>query len=138
MMDNYDDIIDLPHHISKVHKPMSMLSRAAQFAPFAALTGHDNAIMETARITQSLTQLCEEQRTLLDRKIAYLKTVLHETPVVHITYFVPDNKKSGGAYHTICAGIKNIDESNGIITLLDGKKIDVLYIQDIDGDFPLE
>lgn len=94
----YDDIIGLPHHISKRRSHMSGTDRAAQFAPFAALTGHDAAICETARLTNRRMELTEDRKSVLDRTLRYLLEHREERPEVTITYFLPDNKKSGGAY----------------------------------------
>ena len=86
-MNEYDDIINLPHHVSSRHPQMSMMNRAAQFAPFAALTGHAAAIEETARLTDEQMELAEEDNEILNQKIAYLRENLHEHPLVTITYF---------------------------------------------------
>ena len=96
----YNDIIDLPHHISTTRPRMSMLDRAAQFSPFAALTGYDAAIKETGRLTGQRIELTEECRAVLDRKQQVLLENLAEHPEVSVTYFVPDERKSGGAYVT--------------------------------------
>lgn len=131
MTDKYDDIINLPHHISKKHQQMSMQSRAAQFAPFSALTGHGAAIRETARQTLSQIEYDNDIAEILDRKI---RTILHETgdfPTVIINYFKPDKKKSGGSYQTIRTDIKDIDNVNNIIILTDGEKIPFNQIYDI-------
>ncbi len=95
----YDDIINLPHHVSERHPQMSMYNRAAQFAPFAALTGHDSAITEAARLTEAEEELSESDAEVLNRKLAYLQS-LDEKPTISVTYFVPDDKKEGGSYHT--------------------------------------
>lgn len=88
----YDDIIDLPHHVSERHPQMSMYNRAAQFAPFAALTGHDAAITEAARLTDAELELSESDAEVLNRKLAYLQS-LDEKPTISVTYFVPDDRK---------------------------------------------
>lgn len=131
MTDKYDDIINLPHHISKKHQQMSMQNRAAQFAPFSALTGHGAAIRETARQTLSQIEYDNDIAEILDRKI---QTILHEADkysTVVITYFKPDKKKSGGSYQTTHTGIKEIDNVNNIIILTDGEKIQFEHIYDI-------
>ena len=131
MTDKYDDIINLPHHISKKHRQMSMQNRAAQFAPFSALTGHGAAIRETARLTSSQIEYDNDIAEILDRKI---RTILHEAgkyPVVVINYFKPDKKKAGGSYQTIRTGIKEIDNDDNVIILTDGEKIPFDHIYDI-------
>ena len=93
-MNKYEDIINLPHHVSKTRKPMSLYNRAAQFAPFAALTGYDDAIKETSRITEQRIELSEELKNMLNQKIKLISENIKLQPKVSITYFVPDNKKS--------------------------------------------
>jgi hypothetical protein len=137
-MDNYDDIINLPHHTSKVHKRMSMHSRAAQFAPFAALTGHNDAINETARLTETFSEPSDAEKASLDRKIGYLKNTLYERAAVSITYFVPDKRKAGGLYKKTVGAIKSIDSHEGIITMVDGTRIYTQHIRYIDGTFSEE
>ena len=100
MSDEYRDIINLPHHVSSKRPQMSMLDRAAQFSPFAALTGYDDAIHETARLTNDKVDLSEEEKETLDRKQQILLERLGEHPALTVTYFIPDAKKSGGAYVT--------------------------------------
>ena len=97
----YDDIIDLPHHTSKKHPRMPLLDRAAQFAPFAALTGHEAAIKETARLTEEEIELDENRKELLDLRLQQLQECLAEQPMVTVTYFKPDEKKAGGAYVSV-------------------------------------
>ena len=98
MRSSYSDIINLPHHVSKVHPPMSMHQRAAQFSPFAALVGYEDVIDETARQTDSIRELDETEKAELDRKLGILASHLKEKPVVEIEYFVPDKTKAGGEY----------------------------------------
>ena len=131
MTDKYDDIINLPHHVSKKHQQMSMESRAAQFAPFSALTGHGAAIRETARLTLNQIEYDNDIAEILDGKI---RTILHEASehsTVVIKYFKPDRKKSGGSYQTIRTEIKDIDNVNNIIILTDGEEIPFNQIYDI-------
>lgn len=109
-MNKYEDIINLPHHVSKTRKPMSLYNRAAQFAPFAALTGYDDAIKETSRITEQRIELSEELKNMLNQKIKLISENIKLQPKVSITYFVPDNKKSGGVYKTISGNVRRIDE----------------------------
>ena len=108
-MSDYDDIINLPHHQSKNHPHMSLYDRAAQFAPFAALTGYDDAVKEARRLTDSKPELEENQLEELDQKLADLMTRIEEHPEVTITYFEPDDKKEGGAYVTCVGKLKKID-----------------------------
>ena len=130
-MNNYDDIINLPHHISEKHPRLSKEQRAAQFAPFAALTGYGDAIKETARITEDRIELDEEEKKKIDNKILELKNKITEKPKVTITFFVPDIKKSGGEYVTIIGNLKKIDEYNKLLILEDKKKISIKEIIEI-------
>ncbi|MBR1513781.1 MAG: hypothetical protein IJ622_05765 [Bacteroidales bacterium] len=131
MTDNYDDIINLPHHVSKSHAQMSMMNRAAQFAPFAALTGHSAAIEETARLTDEQQELAEEDSDALNQKMAYLREVINEHPTITITYFEPDKKKAGGKYKSIEGQLQNIDDYGQAIILKSGVSIPFVSILDI-------
>lgn len=128
----YDDIIDLPHHVSGTHPQMSMSERAAQFSPFAALTGHKDAVKETARLTDEWVDLDENSREDLDRKMGLLKEHLKEYPEVDITYFQPDTKKTGGAYRLVSGTIKKIDMYEHTIVMEDGEILPMEYIIEID------
>lgn len=130
-MHEYDDIINLEHHVSKVHKPMSREARAAQFAPFAALTGHDEAVKETARLTESKKIIDENLKSVLDEKLMLIEKNILNGPEVTITYFVPDIKKSGGHYRTLTNRVKKIDDYNKSIVLIDGNKVSIDEIIDI-------
>ena len=121
-MGKYDDIINLPHHISSKHPRLSMEQRAAQFAPFAALTGYGDSIKETARLTDNRIELNEEEKEMLNIKLQELKNKVSIMPQVTITYFVPDVKKAGGEYITKINKLKKIDEYKKII-ILDDKTI---------------
>lgn len=134
MTETYDDIIHLPHHVSKRHPQMSLYNRAAQFAPFAALTGYEEAIIETARLTAPKVDMMEDNQQLLDRKLALLSRSLREQPTVSITYFQPDKKKTGGQYLTITGVIKCIRDSERVILMADGKRVSIDTIISIDGD----
>ena len=127
-MGKYEDIINLPHHISLNHKPMSMEHRAAQFAPFAALSGHEDALAETARITESFKELSEDEIRRLSGKLNY---VLSNKSKVRITYFYPDNSKKGGSYKKIEGVIKKWDETDHTLMMEDGKFIPICFISDI-------
>lgn len=106
---DYDDIINLPHHSSRTHPRMSLQNRAAQFTPFAALTGYDDQIQETARLTDEKIELSESAKDELDEKIIYIQGHIHEHPHILITYFCPDAHKTGGKYITCPGWIKKID-----------------------------
>ena len=134
MTETYDDIVHLPHHVSKRHPQMSLYNRAAQFAPFAALTGYEEAIIETARLTAPKVDMMEDNQQLLDRKLALLSRSLREQPTVSITYFQPDKKKTGGQYLTITGVIKSIRDSERVILMADGKSVSIDTIINIDGD----
>jgi hypothetical protein len=117
MTDNYDDIINLPHPVSKTHPPMPLINRAAQFAPFSALNGHNDAIRETARLTDSRPEIDEELAGELSRKLNYIIAHPADAPVVTITHFVPDAKKAGGSYRQISGIVRKFDEYAQTITL---------------------
>ena len=132
MTDNYNDIINLPHHVSPTRPQMSMMDRAAQFSPFAALTGYDAAIKETGRLTDEKIELGEEELSILNMKFQRLVDSLDEEPEVNITYFKPDDRKAGGAYLTASGTVKKIDDFERIIFMKNGTKIpmdDVLSIE---------
>ena len=130
----YEDILNLPHHVSKTRPQMSMLDRAAQFSPFAALTGYDDAIKETGRLTDEKIEIDEDRKAALDMKQAYLIEMIDEQPEISITYFLPDTKKSGGAYVTVTGNLKRFDEYERLLILTDGKKIPMDDIADIESD----
>ncbi len=130
-MNKYDDIINLPHHVSNTRKPMSLHNRAVQFAPFAALKGYDSAIKEEARITSKKIELDEELNFILNKNIKLINDNIKQKPEVIITYFIPDNKKIGGSYETIIGNVKKIDNVNKFIILVDNKKIDFDNLLDI-------
>ena len=132
MQNNYDDIIDLPHHVSATRPQMSMMDRAAQFSPFAALTGYDAAIKETARLTVQKIDLDDYEKEEINDKIQLITELLGEDFEVVITYFQPDSRKAGGAYVDAVGIVKKIDEYDRVIILQDGKKIPIDDILDID------
>ena len=132
MSDKYDDIINLPHHVSATRPQMSMLDRAAQFSPFAALTGYDAAIKETGRLTDEKIIMDEEALNMLNMKFQILIDNLFDEPEVTITYFKPDERKSGGAYIELIGIVKKFDEFERQIMMQDGTKIpmdDILNIE---------
>lgn len=131
MNDNYDDIINFNYPPSSHKAKMSLYQRAAQFAPFAALTGHDEAIYETARITSKKLPIDESYTLDLDMKIDSLRTRINERPKVSLIYFIPDKKKKGGKYVEIVSHIKDIDNFHNEIVLSDNKRISVNDIFDI-------
>lgn len=130
----YGNIIDMPHHQSEKRPHMSMYDRAAQFSPFAALTGHSDAIKETARLTDVFCEPSEEIKSLLNEKLLFLKSELSNEPNVSITYFKPDEKKSGGAYITVEGIIKKIRKDERLIQMTTGDLIPIDMIFDIDGE----
>lgn len=128
----YEDIIHLPHHVSSVHPHMPVSDRAAQFAPFAALTGYGDIIKETARQTDAAPELSGDEMEALNYKIQLVCALPGEKPEIVITYFVPDQKKSGGAYYTARGRIRRIDPDAGQIILEEGKQIDLNNVVKID------
>lgn len=129
----YDDIIDLPHHVSTKHPHMAPIDRAAQFSPFAALTGHDEAIRETERLTEERVQLDENSKEVLDARLQILREHLSERPEVTFTFFEPDAKKNGGSYVTATGKVKKIDAYEAKIFLDDGTGISIDEIVAIEG-----
>ena len=130
----YDDIIDLPHPTSAKHPRMSISDRAAIFSPFAALTGHAAAIQETARLTDQKMELDEDTKAELDRRQAILLERIVEQPEVTITWFCPDEKKSGGAYVVTVGRLKRVDDTAGTLRLADGMTIALDEIVDLQSD----
>ena len=128
----YDDIIDLPHHVSPTRRRMSATERAAQFAPFAALTGYDAAIEETARLTEDELAADEERVRDLDEKLRLLQRLLPERPEITVTYFVPDERKSGGAYETVTGKLCAISVTDQAIVLEDGTEIAMERIESLE------
>lgn len=132
-MNKYNDIINLSRPKSK-HLQMTLEQRSAQFAPFAALTGYEGQIKETARLTDKRLELDEEAKSILDTKIQIIKEKLDQHPQIEITYFVPDNKKDGGRYETINNSIRKIDEYYNKIIMNNGTYIDIDEIIDIQSE----
>lgn len=131
-MGKYDDIINLPHHVSKTRPKMSLEQRSAQFAPFSALTGYEDEIAETGRLVDGRIDLDEEIKQMLDRKLQKITDSIKEQPRATITYFVPDNKKDGGKYFTATGKIKKIDKYKNVIILVDGTEIPLNDVVDIE------
>ena len=134
MNGKYDEIMGLPHHVSKTRPQMPMSDRAAQFAPFAALTGYDAAIKETGRLTDERIELDVEALSALDMKYQLLMEALDEAPEVTITYFQPDERKAGGKYVSAVGTVKKIDNFERRITMRDGTRIPMDDVLSIDGE----
>lgn len=130
----YDDIIHLSHPTSKNRPRMSIHDRAAQFSPFAALSGHAAAIAETARLTDRKLELNEDTRAELDRRQAILLEHISERPEVTVTWFRPDERKSGGAYITTTGRLKKIDEIERVLVLTDGARIPLEDVAGLESD----
>ena len=131
---NYDDIIDQPHHTSPNRRRMSNVDRAAQFSPFAALTGYDTDVLEAARVTDRRLSLTEDMKENLDRKQQILSDMMDEHPEITVTYFVADGKKAGGAYQTVSGKLKQIDEYRQVLVMSDGKTIPIADVIKIDSE----
>ena len=121
----YDDIINLPHPTSKKHPRMSRSDRAAQFAPFSALTGFSAAIDETARLTEERLELDEYEKLAICDAINEIISVISTQPLIDVTYFIADSYKSGGKYVGVSGNVKKIDEQEGIIVLTDNTRIPI-------------
>lgn len=130
----YDDIIALPHHISTIHPQMSPENRAAQFSAFAALSGFDAAIIEAARLTDKRINLDEGSREVLNAKLGIISDHVSELPLTTITYFLPDEKKDGGAYFTLSENIKKVDVYEKIVVTVTGHTIPIEDIYDLEGE----
>lgn len=135
-INKYDDIINLPRHISKKHSQMSVEERAAQFAPFAALVGYEDEVEETARITEKRIELNEEEKKILDMKLQMLNEQIKVQiyPNITIMYFIPDLKKDGGKYIKVSGVIKKVDEFKQLIILDDKTEIPIKDIIKILGE----
>lgn len=130
----YGDIIHLPHPTSKNRPRMSIHDRAAQFSPFAALSGHAAAIAETARLTDRKLELDEDTRAELDRRQAILLEHISERPEVTVTWFRPDERKEGGAYITTTGRLKKLDEAERILILTDDTRIPLEAVVSLESD----
>ena len=133
-MSKYDDIIKLPHHVSKRHPQMSIMARSAQFAPFAALSGYDEAVKETARLTDKRLEIDDGLKSILNNKLQYILENININPEVVFTYFVYDKKKTGGKYIEKIGIVKKIDLIEKYIQLTDKSKIPIEEIIDINGE----
>ncbi|MBR6792936.1 MAG: YolD-like family protein [Clostridia bacterium] len=121
----YEDIIDLPPHISEKYPQPTMMDRAARFAPFAAITGYEEMVLEEARPTEERAELDENTLTVLNEKLNIIQETLAEKPEIRVTYFLPDTKKAGGSYVTVAGTVKRIDEYNRVLLMTDGKAIPI-------------
>ena len=130
----YDEILSLPHHVSKTRPPMPMSDRAAQFASFAALTGYDSAIKETGRLTDERIELDEEALTALDMKYQILMDAFDDALEVTITFFQPDERKAGGKYVSATGAVKKVDDFERRITMRDGTRIPMDDVLSIEGE----
>lgn len=128
----YDDIINMPHHVSATHPQMSLHDRAAQFSPFAALTGHEDAIKEAARLTDEWMEPDDDRKSELNGKLQELLARIGEKPPVTVTYFIPDEQKAGGTYVTVTGKLKKINEYDRMLVLEDGLTIACDRICDIE------
>ena len=125
MSGQYDDIIRLPHPDSPKHPRMSLYDRAAQFSPFAALTGHSAAIAETGRLTDQRVEMDEYEMARVDAELQRLQELLPGGPTASITYFVQDERKNGGSYQTVIGSVKRIDAVAGVIQMTDRREIPI-------------
>lgn len=132
MNNPYEDIMHLSRPVSTRHLPMSMHDRAAQFSPFAALTGYDAAIEETARLTDHQAELAESSKEALDKKIRAIQDTIDTMPEVTVTFFEPDLRKTGGAYRTITGRVKKIDEYNRALIFQDDSVIHFWQLHQIE------
>lgn len=131
-MGRYDDIIDMPRHVSTKRAAMQRRARAAQFAPFAALTGYDDSIAEAARLTDKKLELSDMMIDSLNQNIAQIRERITKRPAACVTYFVADENKSGGRYETVAGNIRHIDDGARMIIMTGGLKIpidDVYFIE---------
>ena len=131
-MSKYDDIIYLPHHVSRIHPQMSMEDRAAQFSPFAALTGYEAAVKETARLTDDREELDEDEKTRLNAQLQKISARLQEQPEVMVTYFAPDERKTGGARQTYRGRLRKIDRNRKMLIMVDQTELPIENLLNIE------
>ena len=132
--DNYEDIINLPHHVSQTRAQMSRLARAAQFSSFAALKGYDDEVSEAARLTGEKRQLTDDEKQILDMRLNLLINSADKRPFIEICRFVKDEKKEGGIYTTLCGEFRRADLYARTIMLTDGSVISLDDIYSLDGE----
>ncbi|MFA9377862.1 MAG: hypothetical protein ACERKZ_14070 [Lachnotalea sp.] len=130
----YEDIIHLQHHVSSDHKHMSIRDRAAQFSPFAALTGYEGAIKETARLTDQRIELDEAAKTILNEKLRIIQEQLSRQQEIECAFFQPDERKTGGTYVSVLGIVKKIDGYEHVVVMQDGTRIPIEEIVDITGE----
>lgn len=130
----YDDIINLPHPEPTTRPRMTMENRAAQFSPFAALTGYDDATREEARLVDMKQELSEDMKDIIDAKLAVIEQHIKEQPEISVTYFQPDEKKTGGRYTTVSGNVRKLDGVEHVIIMADGTKIPIGDVRLIGGD----
>ena len=131
---NYDDIIDLPHHVSATRPRMSNMDRAAQFSPFAAVVGYDAAVKETARLTDDRMELDENSKTILNEKLQMVLEHADTNPEIIVTYFVQDSKKAGGSYVSTTGILKKVDAYEQVLVMRDGTRIPLSEVFEIEGE----
>ena len=124
----YDDIISLPRPVSRTHVPMSLTDRAAQFAPFAALTGFEAAIAETARLTETKLELSEEQKLEIGETLVFLNGRIRNRPKISVTFFQPDERKTGGSTVTVKGSVRKIDLAGEVLKSAEGTEIPFDYL----------
>lgn len=134
MKKNYDDIINLEHHVSQKHPQMSLDARAAQFAPFAALTGFDEELKEAERLTNERKFINEDLREKLDNKLQIIQKQISVKPTITVTYFVHDLRKQGGSYRTVIGKVKKIDKYKNVVILENKTEIPIAEIIDINSN----
>lgn len=130
----YEDMLELPHHISRERPQMAMEERAAQFSPFAALTGYGDAIRETGRLTERQLELEPDVKDRLNEKLRLLMELPSPRPEVSIVYFLPDEKKEGGSYVSVRGRVKKVDENSRQIVMENGGRIPLEAVMELDGD----
>ena len=133
-LQKYDDMIGLGHHISRTHPPMARIKRAAQFAPFDALTGFGAAIKEAGRETEEKKELSEDEIDMINARLAVIEQHIKEQPNITVTYFLPDDKKAGGRYVTISGNVRMLDGIEHAIIMADRTKIPIEDVRYIEGD----
>ena len=134
MKGKYDDIIALPYPQKSARKRMSMHDRAAQFSPFAALTGYEEAVEETARVTDEQIELAEDMKAMVDAKLGIIVSQIGTHPTVTITYFVSDERKTGGKYVTVTDKVKSIDGFEGVVRLVSKGSVEIQNIREIESE----
>jgi len=130
----YEDIINLQHHVSVNREHMSVLDRAAQFSPFAAVVGYDGAIKETARLTDHRIELDEAEKSILDERLRLVQEKLSMQQEIDLEFFLPDEMKVGGAYICVRGIVKKIEAYERVVVMQDGTRIPIEEIVDITGE----